>query len=111
MTVKSSRSGKWKKQRLRVLQRDNWICHYCHGMANEVDHIIPKAVDNGPASDEMDNLVAACRQCNLRKGKKNQSVFLVARATPHSLSDSVHIMTQSVYLVGPFEGQEQTQWN
>lgn len=108
MAVKSSRNSKWKAQRLRVLNRDQWICFYCHGPANEADHIIPKV--NG-GSDEMDNLVSACRMCNLRKGKKNQGVFLVAVSTPLSFREPVHTMTQSVHLVGPFEGQKESTWN
>ena len=107
MAVKSSRSGQWKKQRLRVLRRDNYVCRYCNGVANEADHVIPK-VKGG--DDSLDNLVAACRICNNRKGKKNEAVFLVHASTPLSSREPLHTMTQTVHLVGPFEGQEQSTW-
>lgn len=107
MAVKSSRSGLWKKQRLRVLARDNYICAYCGNRANEADHIIPK-VKGG--DDSMENLVAACRECNNRKGKKNHAVFLGQASTPLYSPNSVHTMTDSVQCVGPFEGQPQSSW-
>ena len=71
----------WKKIRLRVLARDSYTCHYCSEPANEVDHIVPLAVDKSEAYN-MDNLVAACRRCNNLKGTKEQSVFLARSSTP-----------------------------
>ena len=108
MAVKSSRSGQWKKQRLRVLKRDNYVCFYCQGPANEADHIVAKVKGGG---DEMENLVSACRMCNLRKGKKNQAVFLGQASTPLDFREVLHTTTQSVQCVGPFEGQPQSSWN
>ena len=108
MAVKSSRSGKWKKQRLRVLSRDGNVCFYCGDVATEADHIIAKVNGGG---DEMENLVSACRMCNLRKGKKNQAVFLGAASTPLYFREPLHTMTQSVQCVGPFEGQLKSSWS
>ena len=102
MAVKSSRSSKWKAQRLRVLNRDQWICFYCQAPATEADHIIPKV--NG-GSDEMDNLVSACRMCNLRKGKKNQGVFLAHASTPLSSRASTSPKTVTDGVAGPCMGQ------
>ena len=62
----------WKEQRLRVLKRDSYTCAYCGQEANQVDHIIPRV--NGGTHD-LDNLVACCKSCNVRKGSKNEGVF------------------------------------
>lgn len=59
---------RWKRVRLRVLERDNWTCRYCGGPATTVDHVDP-VVRGGDPFDER-NLVAACKSCNSRKGAK-----------------------------------------
>lgn len=69
-------------ERLRgvVLERDDWTCRYCatrpepmwewHSLVKRwmcnmhVDHVIPR-VQGGDTT--MDNLVACCAPCNLRK--------------------------------------------
>jgi 5-methylcytosine-specific restriction endonuclease McrA len=56
----------YRKARAKVLERDGWTCVYCHGPADTVDHIIPVS-QGGPGTE--DNLVAACRSCNSRRGK------------------------------------------
>ena len=71
----------WKKVRLKVLARDNYHCVYCDETANEVDHIVPLAVDTSDPYN-MDNLVAACRRCNNLKGAKDKHVFLRRGVTP-----------------------------
>ena len=72
-------TGHWKKQRLRVLNRDAWTCTYCGQPATEVDHIIPRKVGGG---HDLDNLTAACRSCNLLKGARSEGVFLSKGSTP-----------------------------
>jgi hypothetical protein len=67
MGSKHLSSAAWKRQRLIVLRRDCYICAYCGEAANEVDHVQPR-VQGG--TDDLDNLVACCRMCNLRKGKR-----------------------------------------
>lgn len=56
-----------------VVQRDGFACRYC-GSACFVDltleHVVP--VSRGGAS-AFDNLVVACRWCNVRKGNKTVS--------------------------------------
>ena len=74
----------WKKIRLEILRRDSYTCAYCGDVANEVDHIVPK-VKGG--EDTHDNLVAACRLCNIQKKDKDQAVFLAQRSTPPAFSD------------------------
>lgn len=48
-----------------VLRRDKRICVYCGGKATTVDHKIPVAQGGTHNSD---NLVAACKPCNVSKG-------------------------------------------
>ena len=48
-----------------VLERDNYECAYCGGLADQVDHVIPLR-HNG--SNYPQNLVAACARCNAIKG-------------------------------------------
>lgn len=57
----------WDKIRLRILQRDGWLCHYCGAEANEVDHVIPRVLGGG---EDDENLVSACVPCNRSKGKR-----------------------------------------
>ena len=54
----------WQQLRLRILARDQWVCHWCGGTARSVDHLTPKA-DGG--ADDPANLVASCIPCNSRR--------------------------------------------
>lgn len=56
----------WKAARLRIFERDGYVCTYC-GAADqplECDHIYPVA--KGGTDDE-DNLTTACKPCNRSK--------------------------------------------
>ena len=57
------------RTRFEVFKRDRFTCAYCGRTPPEVllhvDHIIPKA-DGGP--DDVENLITACKDCNLGKG-------------------------------------------
>ena len=77
-------SAGYKMVRLRVLHRDNYVCYYCGGDANQVDHVVPIS-KQGDVMD-MDNMVAACKRCNVSKGNRSQGVFLAQQATPHAFS-------------------------
>lgn len=64
---------RWKEQRLRVLDRDGYQCVYCGkplvGSDATVDHI--NAISLNPEHNYTDDdLLAACRTCNGRKGDK-----------------------------------------
>ncbi|MGI9667898.1 MAG: HNH endonuclease [Acidimicrobiia bacterium] len=48
-----------------VFLRDGHRCQYCGASAENIDHVIPK-VQGG--QHKWDNVVAACRRCNTRKG-------------------------------------------
>jgi 5-methylcytosine-specific restriction endonuclease McrA len=52
-------------RRLRVLERDRYICRYCGGRADRADHYWPRSKGG---ADTLDNLVAACDGCNRDKG-------------------------------------------
>ena len=53
--------------RRNVIKRDDSMCQYCGSKSKSItiDHIIPK--DKG-GKDSWDNLVAACKKCNIYKG-------------------------------------------
>jgi len=55
--------AEWKRIRYRVLLRDELICQTpgCYAQAQEVDHIVPKAMGG---TDEMDNLRSLCSRCH-----------------------------------------------
>jgi len=93
----------FKKQRLKVLARDQYTCTYCGNPgASHVDHIVPKVHGGG---DEMDNLTSACARCNQLKGRKSLGVFLGQTSAPPVFPSSLSPVTVSVSLAGPFEGQ------
>jgi 5-methylcytosine-specific restriction endonuclease McrA len=47
-----------------VFARDNHRCQYCDAPADSIDHVIPKSKGG---LHTWDNVVAACRPCNLGK--------------------------------------------
>jgi|ERR1035438_42144 hypothetical protein len=70
---KSSRIGLSAKVRWQVLARDSFTCKYCGRRAGtdvclEVDHKIPVAKGG---TNEIENLFAACLDCNRGKGSEN----------------------------------------
>jgi 5-methylcytosine-specific restriction endonuclease McrA len=73
----------WKKIRLKVLARDANTCVYCGDIGTEVDHVYPKSKGG---EDTLDNLVAACRRCNI---KKKDAVFLGSASTPPAFREQI----------------------
>jgi 5-methylcytosine-specific restriction endonuclease McrA len=47
-----------------VFARDGNRCQYCSGPAESIDHVVPRSRGGEHA---WDNVVAACRPCNVRK--------------------------------------------
>jgi 5-methylcytosine-specific restriction endonuclease McrA len=47
-----------------VLARDAHSCQYCGSRAETIDHVLPRSRGGGHT---WDNVVAACRPCNVRK--------------------------------------------
>ena len=72
--------------RAAVLQRDGNKCVYCNRSGKrqhlELDHVVPRS--NG-GTDRYDNLVAACRPCNQKRG--NQPVEQWLKHRPKKLAD------------------------
>lgn len=52
-----------------VLRRDSHTCQYCGGTGREmtIDHVIPRCRQG---ESTWENVVAACRECNLKKGNR-----------------------------------------
>ena len=94
-------SGKWKLIRLRVLARDGWQCTYCHkdlkGADATVDHITSRKV--GGDIWDMENLTAACKSCNSRKGSR----FFRSGSTPPAFSEPSLPETVTERPSSPFE--------
>lgn len=68
-----------KRLRFEVLRRDDHTCQYCGEKAPDVtlhvDHVVPVTLGG---SDKPDNLVAACKDCNLGKTSVPADAPLVA---------------------------------
>jgi 5-methylcytosine-specific restriction endonuclease McrA len=47
-----------------IFVRDNYSCQYCGGPAESIDHVVPRSRGGGHT---WENVVAACRSCNVRK--------------------------------------------
>jgi 5-methylcytosine-specific restriction endonuclease McrA len=47
-----------------VFARDGHVCQYCGAPAENIDHVIPRSKGG---THTWDNVVAACRPCNMRK--------------------------------------------
>jgi 5-methylcytosine-specific restriction endonuclease McrA len=91
---------RWKDQRKRVLQRDQYICVYCNGEATQVDHVIPRAKGG---SHDLDNLVACCATCNSRKGSRSHASFLEVTSTPPVFSSRISPMQSEQPTTSPFK--------
>ena len=60
-------STEWRRKRLAILERDDWVCQYCGAPATHVDHVMPHSRGG---SDCSANLVAACAHCNFHKSDR-----------------------------------------
>lgn len=71
-----------KRLRFEILRRDEFRCYYCGTRGNEVtgegltiDHVVPVALGG---TDDAENLVAACGDCNAGKTSVPADAALVA---------------------------------
>jgi hypothetical protein len=75
-----------KRLRYEVLKRDGHACRYCGRTAPEVkltiDHVVPTTLGG---SDDPDNLVTACSDCNSGKSSSNPDAPLVANVAEDAL--------------------------
>jgi 5-methylcytosine-specific restriction endonuclease McrA len=67
-TTERGYGATWQAISRAVLERDGYVCRYCGGPAKTADHVIPKALGG---TDDMSNLVAACRRHNSAKGARS----------------------------------------
>jgi HNH endonuclease len=67
--------SRWEWLRSLVFRRDDYTCQYCgsRDLPLHCDHAIP--VSRG-GSDELENLVTACKPCNLSKHNKTPEEWL-----------------------------------
>lgn len=98
------------KFRNTVLARDNFVCHYCGGDADQVDHVIP--VSKAPELVmSFDNAVACCKRCNVSKGNRSQGVFLAKTATPPVFSGFPSPTRSVIHQDSPFTTRPEPEGN
>ena len=102
MSERALHSGKWKKLRITVLDRDGWICAICGGVADTVDHIYPRI--KGGDMWALDNLQSLCKKDNSRKGGR----FFSHKATPPVFSGNMYPMQSEVHRDSPFTARPVT---
>lgn len=73
-----SRTSIPKRLRFEILRRDNYACRYCGATAPDVqltvDHVVPVVLGG---TDDPDNLVTACVDCNAGKSSMPADAALV----------------------------------
>ncbi len=62
-----------RKVRKKILERDDFTCAYCRGKAGTIDHLLPWS-QGGRTT--MQNCVAACAECNGRRGNLPVEAFI-----------------------------------
>jgi len=97
LSKKAIGTGKWKKLRITILDRDGWLCALCNRPAHTVDHIIPRV--KGGDMWNPDNLQSMCKSCNSSKGGR----FFIGKATPPVSQDSSLPETQITRPLSPFQ--------
>jgi len=70
--VKRARRKETVFSKKNILRRDNFICQYCGAYEKPltIDHVLPKS-RGGKSS--WNNVVVACKPCNLKKGNQTPS--------------------------------------
>ena len=100
---KNKRVSISKKLRHEVFKRDNFKCFYCgvkpsdrDDVVLEVDHVLP--VCEGGTND-IDNLVTSCKDCNRGKGKtklNDKNYSSLKKAEHDAVDDKIDIMKEFV---------------
>lgn len=67
-----AKTDRWRRIREIVFERDNYTCGYCGKYCGKkkirtIDHKLPKSRGG---TDSLDNLVTACKRCNVQKGDR-----------------------------------------
>src|SRR3954467_3894599 len=75
-----------RRLRFEILRRDGHVCRYCGAQAPDValtvDHVMPTALGG---SDDPDNLVTACRDCNAGKSSSSPDARIVENVSDDAL--------------------------
>jgi hypothetical protein len=66
---KARNQAEFKKNRKKILG-DGAPCHWCGNLATEADHVIP-TIEGG--TNDISNLVPACKPCNARRGQATKT--------------------------------------
>jgi 5-methylcytosine-specific restriction endonuclease McrA len=65
-----------------VFARDGYACQYCSGPAENIDHVRPRSRGG---THTWENVVAACRRCNTKKGDRTPAeASMRLRAAPRA---------------------------
>lgn len=82
--------------RKNLMIRDKHTCQYCgkNNIPLSIDHVVPKSKGG---QDEWENLVVACRPCNVKKGNRSpEAVGMKLRRLPYRPAHVVHFeLTQA----------------
>jgi 5-methylcytosine-specific restriction endonuclease McrA len=68
---------RFKAKKVEARQKTSGWCIYCGVEADTVDHMIPKSRGG---TDDVDNLIPACRACNQEKGDRTYDEYVNWRA-------------------------------
>ena len=77
-----------EENRQLILEREGHMCFYCLRSLNTENHVIEHVVSRPEGSNSYRNVVAACRQCNNRKGESEAADFLRVLFREGFLSDN-----------------------
>lgn len=73
-----------------VFSRDDHTCQYCGSTAESIDHVVPRAKGG---QHSWDNVVAACRRCNITKRDRLlHETTMTLRTTPRAPNGSAWIL-------------------
>jgi hypothetical protein len=69
----SKRTGLSPKKRFAILERDEFTCQYCgkQAKAGAVLHVDHKTSVHDDGTNDSENLITSCDECNFGKGKKS----------------------------------------
>lgn len=99
-----------KRIRFEILRRDGNACRYCGATAPDakltIDHVVPIALGG---SDDPDNLVTACRDCNAGKSATAPDQALVADVSADAVRWA-HAVREAASLIRQREAERAEQW-